>query len=131
MADQTPQSLDLTPEIINLEVQQGTDVVITFQLTDGDGVAVDISLDSVKFTAKDEFAGDVMIATKTNSPGQHEDPSDGQTTFTLTKTNLTTETPADEVTWKYEIRRVFASSAREVVYIHGDLTLKPSVGLDA
>jgi hypothetical protein len=127
--DQTPQSLDLTPEIISIEVQQETDATITFQLTDEDGVGVDISLDSVKFTAKDDFAGTVKIATKTNAVGQHTDPLTGQTTFVLSKTDLTAALDTEEETWKYEVRRVFAGSGREVIYIHGDLILKPSVGL--
>lgn len=131
MADQTPQSLDLSPEIINIEVQQGTDATITFQLTDEDGAAVDITLDGVKFTAKDDFAGTVKIATKTNGSGQHADPTDGQTTFVLTKSDLTAASDTEEETWKYEVRRVFAGTGREVIYIHGDLVLKPSVGLDA
>jgi hypothetical protein len=127
--DQTPQSLDLTPEIINIEVQQETDATITFQLTDDLGAGVDITLDSVKFTAKDDFAGTVKIATKTNAAGQHTDPVTGQTTFVLSKTDLVAAVDTEEETWKYEIRRVFAGSGREVVYIHGDLILKPSVGL--
>jgi hypothetical protein len=131
MADSTPQDLDLTPEIINIEVQFGTDNTITFQLTDEDGVGVDITLDSVKFTAKDELGGDVMIATKTNTVGQHTTPLTGETTFVLTKNNLTHASPQDQVIWKYEIRRVFAGNLREVIYIHGDLVIQPSVGLDA
>ena len=131
MADQTPQDLDLTPEIIDIELQQGADAVITFQLTDNAGTGVDITLDAVKFTAKDDFAGTVKIATKTNTAGQHTTPGSGETTFTLTKSDLTTLTPAEEETWKYEVRRIIAGSGREVIYIHGDLILKPSVGLDA
>ena len=129
--DQTPQSLDLTPEIINIECQQGTDITITFQLTNNAGVGEDITSDSVKLTAKDGFAGTAKIATKTNGPGQHTDPATGQTTFVLTKTDTTTTESDSQVIWKYEIRRVFAGSGREVVYIHGDLTLMPSVGLSA
>lgn len=131
MADQTPQNLDLTPEIINLEVQQGTDVTIEFQLTDNAGVAVDISLDSVKLTAKDGFGGTTTIATKTNGPGQHSTPAQGKSLFVLTKAELTTLTPDSEVGWKYEVRRVFSGTLREVIYIHGDLLLMPSVGLSS
>ncbi len=131
MADQTPQALDLTPEIINIELQQGADATIEFQLLNGAGAVVDITLDSIKFTAKDAFAGTVKIATKTNGVGQHSDPLTGKTIFVLTKTDLTTLTPAEEVPWVYEIRRVFPSTGREVIYIHGDLTLAPSVGLSA
>lgn len=129
MADQTPQEIDLTPEIINLEVQQGADATITFQLTDNLSVPVDVTNDEVKFTAKDGFGGTVTIATKTNGPGQHDDPALGKTMFVLTKADLTTATPDSEVDWKYEIRRVFNGTNREVIYIHGDLRLMPSVGL--
>jgi hypothetical protein len=129
MADQTPQHIDLSPEIIHLEVQQGTDVVITFQLMDDQGDAVNITGDTVKLTAKDDFAGTVKIATKINAPGQHVDPEEGMTRFTLSKANLTTPTPSEEEIWWYEVRRVFAGSGREVIYIHGQLQIKPSVGL--
>jgi len=131
MADATPQVLDLTPEIINIECQQGTDVVVEFQLTDNAGTAVDLTTETVEFTAKDGFGGEVTIATKANGPGQHSDASTGKTVFVLTKTDTATATPTDQVGWKYEVRRVFAISLREVVYIHGDLTLMPSVGTSA
>lgn len=131
MADQTPQTVDLTPEVIHLEVQQGTDNTLEFQLTDNDGVAVDLTLDAVKFTAKDGYGGTVTIATKTNTSGSHSDPTAGKTLFVLTKTDLTVATPDAEVDWVYEIRRVFFGTNREVIYIHGDLRLMPSVGLSA
>lgn len=131
MADQTPQDLDLTPEIININVQMGTDVTIEFQLTDNSGAPVDITLDSVKFTAKDAFAGTVKIPTKTNGVGQHSSPTTGKTIFVLTRSELVNTPATDEVTWVYEIRRVFAGSGREVIYIHGDLILSPSVGTSA
>lgn len=127
--DATPQELDLTPEIINIELQQGADAVLTFQLTNNAGVAVDLTLDTVKFSAKDGFAGATMIATKTNGPGQHETPLTGMTTFVLTKANLTVAEADSQTTWKYEIRRIVATSLREIIYIHGDLTLMPSVGV--
>jgi uncharacterized protein YccT (UPF0319 family) len=128
MADQTPQSLDLTPEVINLEVQQGTDVTLEVQLTNGSGAGVDITLDTVKITAKNEFAGTTMIPTITITPGNHTIPLSGKTQFTWTKAQTMTVTPQDLVFWKWEARRVFPSGL-EVVYIHGDLILQPSVGV--
>jgi hypothetical protein len=128
MADLTPTNLDLTPEIVNLEIQQGTTVGIEVQLTKG-GVPVDITNDTVKITAKDEFGGVLTIPTKTMGPGNHTDPVNGKTAFTWSKTETTTTTPKDEVGWKWEVRRVLSGSAAEVVYIHGDLKLMPSVGL--
>lgn len=129
--DQTPTTLDLTPEIIHVEVQMGTDNELVVTLTNKTGTAVNITNDSVKFTAKSDFAGTNKIVTKTNGVGQHTDPASGKTTFVLTKTDLSTLTPADEETWKYEVRRVISGNNREVIYIHGDLILKPSVGLSA
>lgn len=131
MADQSPQYVDLTPEVINIDVQQGTDNPLEFQLTDNDGAAVDITSDAVKFTAKDFYGGEVTIATKTNSTGEHSTPSDGKTVFVLTKTDLTTLTPDSQVSWYYEVRRVFSGSGYEVIYIQGVLNLMASVGLDA
>lgn len=128
MADSTPQSLDLTPEVINIEAQQGTHVTVEFRLT-LDGAAVNITNDTIKVTVKDAFGGVTMINTISNGPGQHTDPTNGKTQITWTKTNTTTLTPKDEVYWKYEVRRVQASSLAEVIYIHGDLKLMPSVGL--
>lgn len=128
MADQTPSNLDLTPEIVNLEAQQGTDINIEVQLTRG-GAPVDITNDTIKITAKDEFGGVIMIPTKSIGPGNHSDPVNGKTTFSWSKAETTTATPKDEVDWKWEVRRVFSGSNAEVVYIHGDLRLMPSVGL--
>lgn len=126
--DLTPTTLDLTPQIVNLEVQQGTDVSIEIQLTNG-STPIDITNDTIKVTAKDEFGGIIKIATITIGPGNHTTPSQGKTAFTWSKVNTTTPTPKDEVYWKWEARRVLSGSAAEVVYIHGDLILKPSVGL--
>ena len=128
MADSTPQSVDLSPEIINIEAQQGTTVTVEFQLT-LDGSPVDITDDTIKVTVKDEFRRTTMINTISNGPGQHTDPTVGKTQFTWSKANTTTLFPKDEVYWKYEVRRVQATSLAEVIYIHGDLKLMPSVGL--
>lgn len=128
MADQTPLNLDLTPEVINLEIQQGTDVTLEVQLTDGSGNGVNITNDTVKITVKDENAGVIEISTISITPGNHTVPASGKTQFTWTKAQTVTLTPKDPVYWRWEVRRVFPSGA-EVVYIHGDLLLQPSVGL--
>jgi len=128
MSDQTPVTLDLTPEIVNLEIQQGTDVSIEVQLTKA-ALPVDITNDTIKVTVKDEFGGVIKIATKNMTPGNHTDPVNGKTSFSWSKVETTTTTPKDEVDWKWEVRRVLSGSAAEVVYIHGDLRLMPSVGL--
>jgi hypothetical protein len=130
MADTTPQNLDLTPEVVNLEIQQGTDVTVEVQLT-RNGLPIDITNDTVKITAKDDWNGTTKIATKSLTPGIHTDPADGKTAFTWTRTETFSSTPKDVVIWKWEVRRVTSGSLLEVVYIHGDLVLAPSVGLSS
>jgi hypothetical protein len=122
--------LSLIPEPINIAIKQGTDAVIEFQLLRENLTPVDLTAHAVKFTAKDTFGGDVRIATKTNASGGHSVPVDGKTIFTITKTDTTTATPADEVTWVYEVRLV-ESNGQESVYIDGELRLKPVVGTSA
>lgn len=129
MADQTPTELDLTPEIVNLDIQQGTDVSIEVQLTNNLAVPVNITNDTIKVTAKDAFGGTIKIPTKSITPGNHTDPVNGKTAFSWSKVETATTTPADEVDWKWEVRRVLSGSGAEVIYIHGDLKLMPSVGL--
>ena len=131
MADDTPQTIDLTPEIITIEAQQGTDVTLEFQLTDANGTAVDITNDTVDVTVKDDFDGNVKIATKSNGPSEHSDPANGKSIFVWTKTETTTSTPTEQVDWVYEVRRIFAGSGKEVIYIQGTLSLFPSVGLSS
>jgi hypothetical protein len=122
-------TVSLLPADIDIYIEQGADSNLEFVLTDSAGTAVDITSDSVKFTAKDSWAGDTKIATKTNASGQHSDPSHGKTRFLLTKADTTTDDRTSNVTWRYEIRRVLATTNQEVVYMKGKLILARTVGL--
>jgi hypothetical protein len=119
--------LSLLPVIVHIEVVQGTDAKIEFQLTDGNGVGSNISGDEVQFTARDTFNGTVKIALSNNA-AQHSDPVTGKTIFVLPKAQLVTEDPSSETSWVYEVRRIFATTAYELVYFEGELRLKATVG---
>lgn len=119
--------LSLLPVVIDISVVQDSDNLIEFQLTDGSGNAVDITNDSVQFTARATHAGTLKIATKTNGVGDHSVPLAGKTQFNLSRTDLTTATLGLQVNWVYEVRRLIAG-VQEVVYVSGALILAPSVG---
>lgn len=122
--------LDLAPDPKDMEVFAGTDNTIEVTLLNATtSAAIDITSDDVKFTAKDALGGSVVkIATKTNSVGEHSDPTNGKTRFQLTKEELVLATATAQEAWWYEVRRVISGSSDEVVYMHGQLRVKPSVG---
>lgn len=136
--------LDITPTEIDLVITRGADQSLAFRLTDrggrassgahpsvgdDDGEVVDITLDNVKFTAKDKLGGTVKIATKTKVP-PHTDNTNGLTTVEIDKTEIDDEASATEsVDWVYEVRRVIGGgTGDEVVHIAGKLTVEPVAG---
>lgn len=127
--------LDLVPDPTNMEVFSDTDNVVEFQLldaTDPDNpVPIDITNDTVKFVARDTHEGTEKIPTKSNGPGNHSDAVNGKTQFLLAKTELDLSNAGVTETWVYEVRRIIAGSGYEVIYIWGDLKVKPQVGQSA
>ena len=118
--------LDLRPVVVDLELVQGTDNPIEFQLRDGAGNPISIVGDTIKFTARDGYNGQVKI-TLSNNPAQHSDPSIGKTIFLLSKTLTATLDLASETAWLYEVRRI-AADGLETVYFTGSVLLEPTVG---
>jgi len=103
------------------------DSTFTFILTNARGEAVDITGDSVKLTVRDVKGGTLKLQ-KTNGPGAHDDPQNGKTSFTITRTDITA-TPADETFfWVYEIRRIDAGTSQEHVHLEGAFVVEPAVG---
>lgn len=122
--------LSALPTTCKLSVLSETDNAFEFTLTDDAGAAVDITNDTVKFTARDRREGTIKIATKTNAPGGHSTPASGKTRFTLSKTDLSLGTAPDTPqAWVYEVRRIVAVTLQEIVYIEGELYVKPNVGI--
>ena len=121
--------LTVGPTIIDIDVIQGTDALLTFQYekkVNGVWVPVDITNDRIKFTARDSDGGVITINTKTNVPGDHVDPSNGKTLFRLTQTDTLSD-PTSKVVWSYEVRHIDESD-REFVFVKGRLNLLPTVG---
>ena len=122
--------LSALPTDCMIKVLSETDNAFEFTLTDVAGATVDITNDTVEFTARDRREGTIKIATKTNAPGAHSTPASGKTRFTLSKTDLSLGTvPGDEQRWYYEVRRIVAVTLQEIVYIDGQLRVKPNVGI--
>ncbi len=118
--------LSILPSRVDITVEAGTDNTIEFTLLDANtGLPVDLTLDSVKFTAKK--SGTLKIGPKTNGTGDHEDADSGRTRFKLTRTELTPTISGKPETWQYEVRRVVGGSNDEIVYLHGSLILDPSL----
>lgn len=111
----------------NIEILRGTDNSLSFTISDSSGTAIDITNDTVHFSVRDGFGGPVRITKKTNAPGGHTTPASGITAFKVLKTEIDDEVaPGENTVWKYEVRRVDASSD-EFVHFQGDLTIKPAV----
>lgn len=124
-------TLSLTAAPVDIEIEQGSDSAIEFQLTKN-GAAIDISNDDVRFTAKDAYGGTTTIATKTNGVGEHSVPVDGKTIFILTTEDTTVAGQEGyQVTWYYEVRRFDPDSELDIVHLKGKLILKPMVGTSA
>lgn len=124
----------MLPVEIDIYVVQETTATLDFQLKKYDSssatwIAEDITSDSVKFTARDDFGGVVKISTKTNTAGQHTDAANGKTRFVLSKADLTIGDLTSSATWRYEVRRVVGGgTGDEVVYIRGKLKIDKTVG---
>lgn len=121
-------TLAIVPTKVNLVIKRGTDNTIEFQLLDSAGAAIDITNDTIMFTARDTYAGAVKIPTKTNGVGAHSTPTSGKTRFKILRTEVDDEATATAATtWLYEVRRISASGD-EVVYLEGYLQIDPAVG---
>lgn len=114
--------VSLLPQDVDIRIPIA-DVAITFQLEDGTGAPLDITLDSAKLTVCD-VAGEI-IRISTNDPGEHATPADGKTTFTFALAEFA-DLPRDRVTvWRYSVRRIVAGSGAELAHISGTLYVHP------
>ena len=117
-----------TPSPSLIEVVRDQDVTLTFTLADAGGHAVDITHDSVTFVVKSTYGGTVEIATMTNITGQHVDPTNGTTQFTITQAALDAATTAGVMdSWVYEVRRLTGGTSPNVIYLRGEFRVLPSV----
>jgi len=113
-----------TPSVVNLSVVYGANASFDFYLTDGYGRAIDITGQDVVFTVKDQKGGTQKIQ-KTNSTGEHSEPTKGVTTFSLTPSDWTGIQNDCCVAWVYEIRR--KNGTDEYVHLEGVFTVEQEV----
>jgi hypothetical protein len=123
MARVTGTTVSVLPVCVHLEIIRGTDVGFIFTLTDEDGVAQDITNDTVKFTAMDK--ADVRQIELTNGVGQHYSPSEGRTQFDIVASETDTVVKSADVIWTYEVRRIYASGD-EKVWFQGEFRISPT-----
>lgn len=106
--------LALSPDCIDIVMPYGTDNELTAVLKDGDGKAVPINTDTITLTVKDGRGG-TLIFQKTNAPGAHTDPAQGETVFAIAATDISTADPYSCTTWLYELRRTTNGG---LTYVH-------------
>ena len=115
MTCDTAQRVCIRPANIDVCLVRATTNVLEVVLTDAAGVSVDITNDTVKFTVRD-------------GPGEHLDPTEGRTEFTIEKTEIDDEVArTTETYWFFEVRRITPAGV-ENVHIQGRLVITPDVG---
>lgn len=114
--------IDLGPAEVDILVSQDADFVIGFVLTDGLGVPLNITGDTIKLTIKDYIGGTQKIQ-KVNT--SHSDPANGYTIFVIGKTDIAVS--ADKLFWVYEVRRI-QGGGNEAVHLAGDFIADSAVG---
>ena len=110
-------------------IARDADTTLSFVLLDEQGNhPVDLSADTVKFTVADGYGGTVKIGPLTNLNNQHTDPTNGKTSFTISKATINAVASSSaEQSWLYEVRRLTGGSTPEVVHLTGEFRVRPSV----
>lgn len=113
----------------DITIARDVDSTLTFVLTDTTGIPVDITNDTVEFTARDTYGGTAKIATIANTTGHHVDPTNGKTAFTISKAAIDAAdtTTNRDVVWVYEVRRLAGGTSPVIVHIMGNLRVVPVV----
>lgn len=119
------QELAIQPDCYNLSIQRGTDNALEVIVTDGDGAAIDISLDTITLTVKTARDGDLVFA-KSNGPGDHIGPIIGKTVFDVAAGDTATASTTATTYWVFDVRRVTAGGD-ERIHIRGDFIVEPTV----
>ncbi len=113
---------EVVADCVNLTLERNTDNDLLVVITNAEGEAYDIGLDSVSFVAYESVGS--IIFSQTNMPGGHYDAPKGQSLFTISKTDIDDEAPAGKTTfWTYEVRRI-QPGGQENLHIRGTLRIK-------
>lgn len=121
-----PSNRDFLGTPIDALIRRDTDNTLQVTIQDADGVAIDITNDTVTMTVSDKPGGTQKIQ-KINLTGQHTVPASGTTRFDFTDAELEPAGTDAEHTlyWWYEVRRTTAGGD-EFVHIEGAFTILPS-----
>ena len=117
--------MSVEPDCVNLSIMRATYNKLQVIITDGFNKAVGINNDTIDFIVKDERGGSVVFQ-KTNAPGAHSNPSQGETTFEIDETDTATANETTSTYWMYEVRRT--NPVNDVfVHLTGQFIVRPRV----
>lgn len=121
-----PAGVSLTPSPGTLRVQRGMLVEFDCVLTNAYSEPMDISLDTVVLTVKDNLGGTTKIQ-KTNAPLTHIDGAQGRTRFEILPGDITETETRRPFSWIFEVRRI-TPALEEFIHISGAFEVLPEVG---
>jgi len=110
---------------INLTFQSNTDNEFIAVISDADEKAIDITGDTITLTVTSSLGG-VVVFTHSNAAGGHEDPTKGQTRFSVSRADLVAASSTATTTWVYEIRRIVGGAGDQHVHIWGRFIVEPT-----
>lgn len=123
------EEVAIIPACIDIRVVRGSDNTFEFIITNGEGQAINITVDDITFTIKDTIDGTVTFQ-ETSLAGFHLDAAGGKVAFTIPRTAIDDEAEATvETFWVYEVRRIEGGAGEQHVHIKGEFIIDPSVGI--
>lgn len=119
------EQLVVAPGCYDIAIPYSTDNELVVIIKDADCKALPITTDTVTLTVKDSRGGAVVF-TKSNAPGGHSNPAQGETIFAIASTDIATADPYNTTVWRFEIRREDAGGS---VYSHlaGQFIVGPTI----
>lgn len=121
----TEDDIVVAPGCGDIFLPYGTDNELVLVVKDEDQKAIDITADTVILTVKDGRGGN-QIFQKTNAPGGHSDPTEGETAFAIDAADISTAQPYETTTWRYEVRRT-AAGGEISAHLAGLFIVEPTI----
>lgn len=110
------------PSEHNIHIPQASDIELGFRLTRGNA-AKDLTAATVYLTVKSRRStSDGIVLSKINAPGDHNDAENGETVFSISKTDFSAYEQPSDVRFVYEVR------VDDTPYLQGTLVLEPVTG---
>lgn len=118
-------TIAVAPVCFTLGMLRETDNQLDVTITDGEGRAFAIGLDTIDLSVKDESGGAVQFA-KSNGPGDHVEPALGRTIFAIEPADTSSASTTATTYWVYEISRTTGAGETRV-HIVGDFVVRPRI----